>query len=323
MQAAIYETYGPASVVELRDIPRPEPAEGELLIRVEASAVSTADWRLRAGAFPRGMWLPGRLFAGLFRPRRKILGTDFAGRVEATGAAVQNFRTGDSVFGFSGSGGHAQFLTVAADGPVALKPLNLTPQEAAAVPFGAVSALVFLRDVAKIRPGEKILINGASGGVGIFAVQLAKHFGAEVTAVASRPNHAMLQDLGADHLIDYKTEDFSHSGQTWDVILDTVGATNWTQARAALTPEGRYVPLEFGLGSIFRALFVNLRGGRKFRIAVSGDKPEDVRLIAELLASRKLRPVIDSVHPLARIRDAHLRVETRHKTGAVVVAVAA
>lgn len=323
MKAAIYDTYGPASVVKLRDIPRPEPKADEILVRVNASAVSTADWRLRAAAFPNGMWLLGRLFTGLFRPRNRILGTDFAGRVEAAGPAVHEFRPGDSVFGFSGNGGHAEYLTIAASGPVALRPLNLTPQEAAAVPFGAVSALVFLRDVAKLQPGEKILINGASGGVGVFAVQLAKHFGAEVTAVASQANHALLRDLGADHLIDYKTHDFARSGKTWDVILDTVGTTTWGQARAVLTSTGRYVPLEFGLGAIARSLVANFGSGPKFRIAVSGDKPEDVRLIADLLTAGTIRPVIDSVHTLDHITDAHLRVESRHKTGAVVVAIAA
>lgn len=319
MKAAVYDRYGPADVLRIEKIAKPEPKDGELLVEVHASAVTTADWRIRASAFPGYAWLPGRLMFGLFRPRNRVLGTDFAGKVAAMGPNVTGFAIGDEVFGFSGKGGHAEFLTLAADGAIAAKPKKLDFAEAAAVPFGAMSALVFLRDFAKVQPGQKVLVNGASGGVGVFAVQLAKHFGAEVTGVCSTGNIKLVKSLGAKHVIDYTKEDFAGTGMQWDVILDTVGKTSFSQCRTALTPEGRYVPLEFGFREIVQALATSMSKGQRVLVGVSGDTKEDIEFIAGLLQAGKLKPVIDRRYPLKKIADAHRRVESRHKTGSVIV----
>lgn len=319
MKAAIYDRYGPAEVLRVEQIGKPEPKDGELLVEVHASAVTTADWRIRASAFPGYAWLPGRLMFGLFAPRNKVLGTDFAGKVAAVGTGVSDFAVGDEVFGFSGKGGHAEFLTVSASGAVTRKPKKLEFGEAAAVPFGAMAALVFPRDFAKVQPGQKVLINGASGGVGVFAVQLAKQFGAEVTGVCSTGNAKLVKSLGAKDVIDYTARDFAQSGRQWDVILDTVGKTSFSHCRTALTPEGRYVPLEFGFREIVQALATSMSKGQKVLVGVSGDKKEDLEFIAGLLQTGKLKPVIDKRYPLKKIADAHRRVESRHKTGSVVI----
>lgn len=321
MQAAVYERYGAADVLAVSEVPRPAVGEGDVLVAVAAASVSTADWRMRASAFPGGLWLPGRLMTGLFAPKRKILGTDFAGTVLEVGAGVTRWKVGDAVFGFSGHGAHAECLAMPQDGPIAGIPGALGFEEAAAVPFGALSALVFLRDFAKLESGQRILIVGASGGVGVFAVQLARHFGAEVTGVASGANFELVRDLGADRVIDYTREDFAAGGEAWDVILDTVGATSFAEARKALTPKGVYVPLNFGLREAAQAMITAIRGGPRIRLGVSGDTREDLKFVAGLLERGEIRAVIDNRYPLGAIAEAHRRVESRRKRGAVIIAV--
>jgi NADPH:quinone reductase-like Zn-dependent oxidoreductase len=322
MRAAYYEKYGSADVVSVREIKRPEPADNEVLVQVYASSVTTADWRFRASAFPAYAWLIGRMMAGLFKPRQNVLGSEFSGRVVARGKDVTRFKLGDEVFGLSMAfGAHAEYLAVSDDAAIVRKPANAGYDEAAGVPFGAMSALVFLRDFAKVRKGEKVLIVGASGGVGVHAVQLAKHFGAEVTAVASTGKLELVRSLGADHVIDYRKDDFTRSGQSWDVILDPVGRTSFRKARRVLRPGGRHVFLEFGSTEILQSLVTSMIGNRKVVIGISGDKREDLEQIAALMASGRLRGVIDGHYPLERIADAHARVETRHKTGSVIVTV--
>jgi NADPH:quinone reductase-like Zn-dependent oxidoreductase len=207
MTAAVHDRYGPPDVLRLDRVPRPEPGAGALSVRVAASSVTTADWRLRASAFPGILWLPGRLMTGLVRPKNRVLGTEFAGTVAALGPGAAGFAPGDRVFGFCGHGGNADYLTVAADGPVVATPPALSDRAAAALPFGAISALVFLRDVARLGPGQSVLIVGGSGGVGVYAIQIARHLGAEVTAVASAANLELMRDLGAAHVVDYRAED--------------------------------------------------------------------------------------------------------------------
>ena len=248
-----------------------------------------------------------------------MLGLAFSGRVVARGANVSRFKLGDPVFGFSGAGAHADYLTVKADGPVAVKPEAITYEEAAAVPFGGMSALVFLRDFAAVKPGQKLLINGASGGVGAYAVQLAKIMGAEVTGVAGSDNVERVRALGADKVIDYRRQDVTASGELYDVVLDTVGKLPYAKARRILKKTGRYVPLEFAGREIFQALRVALTGGPKIALAVSGDSREDMEHLAGLLENGELRGVVDSTYTLADIAAAHRRVETRHATGAVIV----
>lgn len=321
MKAATYTRYGAPEVVSIADVPRPEPKTGEVLVQVFATSVTTADWRLRAAAFPGILWLPGRLMFGLLAPRTPILGSDFAGRVVSLGPGVTRFKLGDPVFGFVGAGAHAEYVSVPEDGAITVKPAGLDYDEAAAVPFGALAALVFLRDFAGLTAGQKVLVVGASGGVGAFAVQLAKHFGAEVTGVASTPHIDLVRDLGADHVIDYSQQDFTRGDRRYDVILDTVGVTRFGRVRRVLTSRGRFVPLNFGLRELVAALLAPLRGGQRVVINVSGDKREDLELVANLLQSGKLRPVIDRRFALDEIVEAHRRTEGRHKTGSVVVTV--
>ncbi|MCI5077843.1 NAD(P)-dependent alcohol dehydrogenase [Oricola sp.] len=319
MKAAVYDRYGPADVLTIRDIARPEPAADEILVQVFAAAVTTADWRLRASAFPGVMWLPGRLMLGLRAPRNKVLGVAFAGRVIARGDNVTRYALGDAVFGFSGAGAHAQYLTVKADGPVALKPKSITYEEAAAVPFGGASALVFLRDFAEVKPGEAVLVNGASGGVGAYSVQLARHLGANVTGVAGADNLDLVRSLGADDVVDYSKQTITELHSRFDVVLDTVGKLTYATAKRVLKPGGRYVPLEFSGREMIEALLAKLTGGPKMILNVSGDSREDMQCLADLMEKGELRAVVDSQYPLEQIAEAHRRVETRHARGAVVV----
>ncbi|QKV19705.1 NAD(P)-dependent alcohol dehydrogenase [Oricola thermophila] len=319
MKAAIHEKYGDAGVLEIRDIARPEPADGEILVKVCAAAVTTADWRLRAAAFPGIMALPGRLMFGLFAPRQKVLGTAFSGRVVARGGDVDRFALGDAVFGFSGAGAHAEYVAVKADGPVVAKPANIGHDEAAAAPFGGLAALVFLRDFAGVKPGEKVLVAGASGGVGSWAVQVAKHLGAEVVGVASTGNVDLVRSLGADRVIDYRKDDPAASGERYDVVLDTAGKLPFARARRILARTGRYLPLEFGGREMLQALWAGVTGGPKIVINVSGDSRADLEILAGLLETGEIRAVVDSRFPLRDIAAAHRRVESRHAGGAVIV----
>ncbi|MCB1495034.1 MAG: NAD(P)-dependent alcohol dehydrogenase [Bauldia sp.] len=321
MKAAVYRTYGSPDVIRITEVARPEVADNQVLVEVRATTVTTADWRMRASAFPGILWLPGRLMVGLFAPGKPVLGAEFSGRVAVVGSKVTRFQVGDEVFGFAGDGAHAEYLAVGEDAAIALKPAGLSHDEAAAVPFGGLAALVFLRDFARVTPGRKVLVAGASGGVGVFAVQLARHLGAEVTAVTSTRNLDLVRSLGADHVVDYTREDYTGAGPVHDVIIDTAGTTSFGQAKKALAPRGVYVPLEFGLTEIFRSLTTAMTGGRKVVIGINGDRREDLEYLAGLLERGDLRPVIDSRFPLDRIADAHRRVEGRHKTGSVVVTV--
>lgn len=321
MKAAFYEKYGGPEVVTVRDVPVPEIGETDILVKVQSSAVSTADWRFRSSNFPGILWLPGRLMAGLFRPRNKVLGTDFAGQVAKIGAAVDRFNVGDQVFGFCMHGGHAEYLAIDAAKAVAHRPETLDADMSAAVPFGGLAALVFLRDFAKVRAGHRVLIVGASGGVGVFAVQLARLMGAEVTGVCSAKNLDLVRSLGADHVIAYNREDFLRETAAYDVILDTVGATSFAKCKHALTANGVFVPLELGLRELWQALVTSMRRGKRVIANVSGDSATDLAYLAAVLDSGEIRPVVDQVFPLDQIVEAHRRVEDRHKTGAVVVSV--
>ncbi len=317
MKAAVYQTYGHPDVVQIADIPKPVARDDEVLVKVEATTVTTADWRLRASAFPGGLWLLGRLMTGLFRPRNKVLGGEFAGTVAAVGPKVTNFQVGDPVFGFAEHGAHAEFLTIKATGAITRKPEGLTATDAAALPFGGVAALVFLRDFARLQAGKSILILGASGNVGVYAVQIAKAMGAEVTAVASAANHGLLTDLGAHAVIDYRNEDPLLGRQTYDIVLDPAGFSTFGSARKALKPSGIYVALNFGLHDVPRALFSRIMGGKTMRIGVNGDTREDLDALCTMIAKGQLRPVIDRVLPLSAIRDAYAHVEGRHRRGSV------
>jgi len=322
MKAMIYESYGGPDVVMPRDLPRPEAGEGEVLVRVRAAGITTADWRLRASAFPGGLWLAGRLMTGLFRPRRPVLGGDFAGVVAGVGAGVTRFAPGDRVFGFSGFGAHADYLTISAEGAIAAIPGGLSDQEAAALPFGALCALEFLRDVADVQPGQRVLVVGASGGVGGYAVQIARWLGAEVTGVASGENAGFVQGLGATDVVDYRQEDVTRRETMFDLVFDTVGALDFRSAKRVLAPSGLFLPLNFGLGDVPRAICSRLGRGPRMTLHVNGDSREGVEMLGRLVVEGHLRPLIDRVYPFDQIREGYAHVEGRHRRGAVVLDVA-
>lgn len=247
------------------------------------------------------------------------MGVVFSGQVSSAGTNVTRFRAGDNIFGYSGHGAHAEYVKVPGNGPVARKPDAVSFQEAAATPFGACTALAFLRDFAKLKPGQKILILGASGDVGVFAVQIAKYLGAEITAVCSTDNIELVRELGADIVIDYTKEDFSKTAGGYDVVFTTIRKTTFRQCKHLLTKTGVFLPLEFGIAEIPYAIWGSLFGGKTLSLKVSQDTREVVEAVAELLANGEIRPVIDSTFPLDEIAEAHRRVETRHKRGSVVV----
>ncbi|MGV6811754.1 MAG: NAD(P)-dependent alcohol dehydrogenase [Brevirhabdus sp.] len=322
MKAVTYDQYGESDVLNLETLPRPEPGPGEILVRVRASSVTTADWRLRASAFPGILWLPGRLMTGLCRPKNRVLGVEFAGDVAEVGKDVTDFNPGDAVHGFSGHGAHAEYLVIKADGPVVRTPDRLRREEAAVLAFGAVSALVFLRDQAKLQPGQSVLIVGGSGGVGVYAIQIAKAMGARVTAVASGENQGLMRDLGADHVVDYHRDEVAPAGACYDLIFDTVGVVDFPRARAAMCTGGLFLPLNFGGREILRALWPFGRKGRRIKLAVSGDTKADLLALNEMIWEGQVRPVIDRVFPLTQVRAAHDYVEARHRKGSVVLGIA-
>ncbi len=312
MRAAVLTRDG----FQFQDLPLPVPGPGEILVRVGAAAVTTADWRMRAAAFPGFLWLPGRLMVGITGPRKKVLGHSFAGVVEAVAAGVAGPRVGERVFGVSGHGAHAEFVAVKADGPVAAVPAGLDDAGAAALPFGALSALDFLRRFAGVQPGQAVLVVGATGGVGCYAVQIAAALGAEVTGVASAGNLDFVRELGAVEALDHARP--APEGPAYDVILHTVGATNFAGEAGRLREGGVYVPLNFGLREMWQALRTR-RAARRVVIGTSGDRRADLEEIAGMVAAGRLRPVVERAYPLERIVDAYRDVETRHRRGCVVV----
>lgn len=321
MKAAVYTRYGPPDVVMLKEIAKPTPAPDEVLVEVHATTVTTADWRMRASEFPGGLWLPGRLMTGLWRPRQQVLGGDFAGVVVAKGSKTTEFELGDGVYGFTGHGAHAEYLTIRASGAIAPIPDGMSMTEAAALPFGALAALVFLRDVARLGPDQSVLILGASGNVGVYAVQVAKAMGARVTAVARGENHALLTELGADTVLDYRHDDVPSGSVTFDIILDPAGVSDFKDARRALEHSGVYVPLNFGLADVLRAPLTRLGRRPTMRIGVSGDTRADLESLNAMIEDGGLRPVIDRVLTFDQIRDAYAYVEGRHRRGSVVLEV--
>lgn len=323
MRAAVYERYGPPDVLALRDVPKPTPKDHEVLIRTFATTVSSGDWRARSLTMPRGFGFAGRLVFGVSRPRQPILGTELAGEVESVGSSVKKFSAGDAVFAFSGAamGCHAEYKCMAEDGAVALKPANLTYAEAAALSFGGTTALSFLTR-GKVRAGERVLVNGASGAVGSAAVQLARHLGAHVTAVCGAANAEFVQLLGAERVMDYRSEDFTAVGERYDVIVDTAGTAPFARSRRALTERGRLLLVLCGAPDLLRIPWVSLTTGRRVVAGPAPVRAEDLRFLAGLAEAGEFKPFIDRQYPLDRIAEAHGYVETGRKRGSVVITVA-
>lgn len=324
MKAIVYSKYGAPNVVGLADVPKPVARDNEVLIRIHATTVTTADWRARSLELPAGFSLLGRPVFGLFGPRQPILGTECAGVIEATGKSVARFNAGDAVIAFPGGkfGCHAEYRTMPEDGLIVLKPANLSFEEAASLSFGGTTALPLLTGKAGIKAGDKVLVVGASGGVGSAAVQIARHFGAVVTGVTSTTNLELVRSIGAAKVIDYAREDFATSGETYDIILDTTGTAPYARVSQSLKPGGRLVIVLGTFATVLGFGRPPKASGKRVIAEVVAIKPDHMRILANLAASGELRPVIDRVYPLEHAAEAHAYVDTGRKRGSVVLTVA-
>jgi NADPH:quinone reductase-like Zn-dependent oxidoreductase len=323
MKGIVWTAYGPPEVLQLREVEKPAPKDNEVLIRVYATTVTAGDCEMRSLKFRLFLSLPMRIYAGLRRPKRiTVLGQELAGEVEAVGKDVKRFKQGDRVFAHTGFafGAYAEYICLDEDAMVAIKPANMTYEEAAAVPLGGLEALHYLRK-ADIQRGQRVLINGAGGSIGTIAIQLAKYFGAEVTAVDSAPKLDMLRSIGADHVIDYTQEDFTKSGETYDVIFDVVGKSSFSRSLGSLREDGRYLSANPGLSQMLRGGRTSRRGSKKALGGTPSNKPEDLIFLKELIEAGKISTVIDRTYPLEQIIEAHRYVEKGGKKGNVVVTV--
>jgi NADPH:quinone reductase-like Zn-dependent oxidoreductase len=322
MKAMIYTQYGSPDVIQFKEVEKPTPKDDEVLIKVHAASVNAGDWHYLRGA----PWL-FRLASGLLKPKNIFLGADVAGRVEAVGQNVTQFQPGDEVFGdlsASGRGAFAEYVC-ASETALVLKPANISFEEAAAVPVAAVAALQGLQSRMQIQPGQRVLINGASGGVGSFAVQIAKAFGAEVTAVCSTRNVGRMRSIGADHVIDYTQEDFTQNGQQYDLILAANGYHPLSAYQRALSPDGTYVMSGGAMAQLFEAMLlgplVSMTGKKKMGNLMAKPDKEDLVFMKELLQAGKVRPVIDRYYPLSEVAEAIRYLESGHAQGKVIITV--
>ena len=317
MKAIVAVKYGSAEVLQLKEVEKPTPKDNEILVRVHESIVTPADI-----AFRKAEPFIVRFFGGLMRPKF-IPGVELGGVIETVGRDVKLFKEGDQVFGASGTtyGAHAEYKCLPEKGVVAIKPANMSFGEAAAVCDGGLTALTFLRDKARIQSGQKVLINGASGSVGSFAIQLAKYFGAEVTGVCGSANVELVKSLGADRVIDYTKEDFTKTGQAYDIIFDAVGKSSFSRCRRSLTPKGIYLTTVPTLGILFQMLWTSMVGGKKaiFTAAGLNQTKENLLFLTGLIEAGKLKSIIDRRYPLEQIAEAHRYVEEGHKKGNVVI----
>jgi len=330
MKAIVFTKYGPPDVLQLKEVEKPTPKDNEVLIKVYATEVSSGDSRMRSSpASTRFMALLFGFNFGLMRPKNTILGSELAGEIESVGKDVKLFKQGDQVFGSTGKnmGTNAGYVCMPekpdeGEGVLVIKPANITYEEAAAIPFGALTALVFLRDRGNIQSGQKILIYGASGAVGTAAVQLAKYYGAEVTGVCSTTNLELVKSLGADKVIDYTKEDFTKSGQTYDVIYETVGKSSFSRNLSSLKKEGIYLAGSGGLLQMVQMAWTSMIGSKKIVFGPEFGGKEDLIFIKELIEAGKIKSVIDRRYPLEQIVEAHRYVDKGHKKGNVVITVA-
>ncbi len=320
MKAAVYRRYGPPEVVKVEEVPRPTPGPYDLLIRVRATTVSSADWRIRSLSVPRGFGVLSRLVFGISAPRQQILGSELAGDVVSVGAAVRNFAVGDAVIAFRGAklGAHAEYCCIKADAPVVKKPEALSYRAAAALAFGGTTALDFFRR-ARLREGESVLINGGSGAVGSAMLQIAVARGAEVTVVCSEANRDRMQQLGAKRVVDYASSDFASEGLRYDVIVDTVGNAPYSRVRDALTPDGRLLLVLATLPQLLHAPWVDLTTQHRVYAGPATERLDDLHTLVEMAAAGQFTPLIDCCLPLSSIAAAHARVESGRKRGSVVV----
>jgi NADPH:quinone reductase-like Zn-dependent oxidoreductase len=332
MKAIVYTEYGPPEVLRLRQVEKPTPKDNELLIRVYATSVNYGDILARKFNsvsprefhMPLPFWLLARMSFGIRKPKTTILGSEFAGEVESVGREARRFTAGDQVFGYLGQemGADAEYLCMPEDGMVATKPANMSYEEAAVVPYGAITALSLLGRAA-IRGGQRVLVNGASGSIGSAAVQLAKYYGAEVTGVCGTPRLEFVKSLGADEVIDYTKEDFAHNGETYDLIFDVLGVSSFSHCKGSLTENGRYLLASFKMRQLLQMLWTSIVGGKKVICALAAENAEDLARVKELIEAGKMRAVIDRSFPLERTAEAHRYVEEGRKKGHIAITVGA
>jgi NADPH:quinone reductase-like Zn-dependent oxidoreductase len=320
MKAIVYKKYGSPNVFEPLDLEKPTPEANEVLIRIYATTVTTADCMMR-----RGDTFLSRILLGLIKPKKKfqILGTEFSGEIEAAGSKVKKYNLGDEVYAFRGfgTGCYAQYKCMNENGSLAIKPINMSFEEAASVVDGATTALFFLKEKASIQKGQKVLINGAAGSIGTFAVQLAKYFGAEVTGVCSTKNIELVKSLGADNVVDYTKEDFAETDDSYDIIFDTVGKSSFAHCRKALKTKGKYISTVMTLKLIIQSLLTKSGNKKKVIFAMSLNKTEALNFIRILIEEGKLKTIIDRQYSLEELPVAHEYVEKGHKQGNVVITV--
>ncbi|WP_230416017.1 NAD(P)-dependent alcohol dehydrogenase [Micromonospora tarapacensis] len=318
VRAVVYTKFGPPEVLRLVERPTPEPKPNEVLIRVHATTVTSAESGMRQG---RPLW--GRVIIGLTGPRRamRTLGIELSGEIAAIGEKVTRFRLGDKVFGFAGfqPGANADYMCLRQTASLAIKPANTTFAQAAAAVDGSSTALFFLRDKANIKPGQRVLVIGASGSIGTYAVQLAKHFGAHVTGVCSTRNLDLVRELGADDVVDYTTEDFTKRGERYDIVFDTVGKSSYRRCRRVLRDDGVYLPTTGLVTNNLLTAWTAMRRGPKVKAGMSVEKSEALVLLRDLIEADSLRIVVDKTYPLERVTDAHRYVDQGRKRGNVVV----
>jgi NADPH:quinone reductase-like Zn-dependent oxidoreductase len=330
MKAIVCTDFGTPDVLQLKEIVKPTPKDNEVLIRVCAASVNFGDLMARnfKAVSPRKFnmpfifWLPSKITFGLRKPNITILGNELAGEIEAVGKDVKRFKKGDQVFGYPGLrfGAYAEYACLPEEGCLAIKPANMTYEEAAVVPYGAIMALNLLRK-ANIQPGQKVLVNGASGGIGSAAVQIAKHWGAEVTGVCGSPRLEFVKSLGADKVIDYTREDFTQNGKTYDLILDVLGKSPFSRVKSSLKPNGILLFASFKMKQLIQMLWTSLVGGQKVICAIAPGSVEDLHSVKELIEAGKIKAVIDRCYPMEKASEAHRYVEQGCKQGNVVIAI--
>jgi len=323
MKAIVFRKYGPPDVLRVEEVEKPAPKDDEVLVKIHAATVATADCEARSFTFPLWFWLPLRLMFGVLKPRKpiQILGQELAGEIEAVGKNVKNFKKGDQVFAaIRGFGAHAEYKSLPASGPMATMPANLPYEEAVTFTVFALNALHFIRK-ADLQRGQKILINGAGSSIGTTAVQLAKHYGAEVTAVDSAGKLDMLRAIGATQIIDFAKQDFTKNGVTYDVILDVIGKSSYSRSLKALSPEGRYILANPKALPMLRGQWTNRTSAKKVMFEFAGEKPEDLLFLKGLIEAGALKAVIDRRYRMEEIVEAHAYVASGQKKGHVILAI--
>ena len=324
MKAIIHSKYGPPDELQLNEVAKPVPGDNEVLIKIHATTVTTSDCNIRNLTFvPKVFWLPMRLQFGFTKPVNNILGFDLAGIIEGVGKDVTRFKQGDHVFGTTEPlyGAHAEYICLPENGVLTKKPANMTFEEAATIPVIANTALHFINDMGNVQAGQRVLINGASGGIGTFAVQLVKYYGAEVTGVCSTSNLDMVKSLGADKVIDYTKDDFTKTGETYDVIFDAVGKSSFSRCKGSLTENGIYLVTLPKLVVLLQTMWTSKMGSKRVKMEGAPAKIENLVYLKELIEAGVLNTVIDRRYPLEQIVDAFKYVEKGHKKGNVVITV--